>query len=110
MHVLIKAFVGNPFTLEIRSTDDLMLVKKRIQEKIMIPPDQQCLKIGKKKIEEIDEILSYLTDKGSRVPLLRVVHDRSVHHDSICCAFHEAMSCVSRMILFGFMATFLDIH
>jgi hypothetical protein len=110
MQILVQAFVGKPFTLEIQPTDDIMLLKRKIEENIMIPPDEQCLKVGKKRIEEIEEIFNCLKYNGSRVPILRVVHDRGVHRDSVWSAFRESILCISPMMPFGFVVTFPDIH
>jgi hypothetical protein len=109
MQVLVQAFVDKLFPLQIQPTDDITLLKQNIQ-KTMILPDEQCSKVENKRIEETDDITNCLTDNDSRVPLLRIVHSRCVHRDSVCATFHEIFERVSRMMPFPSLVTFPDLH
>jgi hypothetical protein len=56
MNVVMKTFTQMCFDVDIQPEDEFARVKTVIQERTMIPVDEQCLMMGKKKINETSQL------------------------------------------------------
>ncbi len=70
MQIIIKLLNGKTLTLNVEPSDTIEKIKKKIQEKEGIPPDQQRLLYMGRELEDIYTISNYKILENSTVFLL----------------------------------------
>lgn len=77
MQILVKVQSDGTFSLDVKGTDSILKVKKRIQDEECYPPDQQRLIFAGNQLENKRTLKDYNIQRGSTLELSVGLHEKT---------------------------------